>query len=383
MGRGSDDGETFVVKDIEVFASEVIPQFFKHKNFSSFVRQLNFYGFRKIKTEPLRINPLVESFESRYWRFRHEKFLRGRPDLLSEIKKASQQCSPDQQEVNDLKRHVSNLQDELRDVKSELHSLSSMVEKLKSHATIKSEDIQEAPPAKKQKVGCTPDFISSIGKKELNSISSSETSSSTRLEQVPYQDSVTYTDADLLLEDDEYYDTSKAAKSSQKNFPSPHPPGDRSTSINSFAVNSIGTMDDLLGDDLITKFLHEQSDPNLLDDVPATGEDLTNGIDKASSIAVDNEQWIKLRKALSTLPQEMQVLFVERMIALISDPETYRNQVEAMTALAAVAADCHKNPAETYENSGVSLSLATATLGSFICQFGKAQKNQQINRTFQ
>jgi hypothetical protein len=37
----SDDGLSFVVKDTEKFASQIICQFFKHKNFSSFVRQLN------------------------------------------------------------------------------------------------------------------------------------------------------------------------------------------------------------------------------------------------------------------------------------------------------------------------------------------------------
>lgn len=40
----SDDGDMFIVKDPEIFASEVIPQYFDHNKFSSFARQLNFYG---------------------------------------------------------------------------------------------------------------------------------------------------------------------------------------------------------------------------------------------------------------------------------------------------------------------------------------------------
>lgn len=46
-------GDNFVVKNVEKFASTILPQYFKHSNFSSFARQLNFYGFRKLKAEPI------------------------------------------------------------------------------------------------------------------------------------------------------------------------------------------------------------------------------------------------------------------------------------------------------------------------------------------
>ena len=46
----SDEGDSFIIKDQDAF-TDVLPHYFRHKNFRSFVRQLNFYGFHKIKNE--------------------------------------------------------------------------------------------------------------------------------------------------------------------------------------------------------------------------------------------------------------------------------------------------------------------------------------------
>ena len=66
-----------MVYDIDKFAKTVIPTVYKHNNWSSFVRQLNFYGFRKVKAEE----------RSSDCEFKHPFFVRGMPELIASIKK--------------------------------------------------------------------------------------------------------------------------------------------------------------------------------------------------------------------------------------------------------------------------------------------------------
>ncbi|KAF4614530.1 hypothetical protein D9613_002455 [Agrocybe pediades] len=87
--RWSEAGDSFFVLDHERFAHEVLGRWFKHRNFSSFVRQLNMYGFHKIPH--LQQGVLKsDSQETEFWNFAHANFHRGQPDLLCLIQRKKQ-----------------------------------------------------------------------------------------------------------------------------------------------------------------------------------------------------------------------------------------------------------------------------------------------------
>ncbi|XP_077164342.1 heat shock factor protein 3-like isoform X2 [Paroedura picta] len=80
----SRNGQNFSIRDEQRFAKELLPKYFKHNNLSSFIRQLNIYGFRKVIALE---NGMLTSVKNSAIEFQHPFFKREKFSLLANIKR--------------------------------------------------------------------------------------------------------------------------------------------------------------------------------------------------------------------------------------------------------------------------------------------------------
>jgi hypothetical protein len=80
--RWEEHGKAFRITEPERFAEEVLPLYFRHSKLTSFQRQLNLYGFRRITKG--------EDQGSYY----HAKFQRGKPNSVQDIRRLQGKAMP-------------------------------------------------------------------------------------------------------------------------------------------------------------------------------------------------------------------------------------------------------------------------------------------------
>ena len=83
------DGLSIIISDPTGLTKKVLPKFYNHHNFASFVRQLNMYNFHKIRTDP-KVN------EQKYY---HNEFYRGK--TIKEIQEIRRKIKNDDDKDKD------------------------------------------------------------------------------------------------------------------------------------------------------------------------------------------------------------------------------------------------------------------------------------------
>jgi hypothetical protein len=68
-----ENGKYFEIENVHDFTEKILPQYYNHNNYSSFVRQLNMYDFHKKKTN------------SEGHAFQHSRFIKGQQELIKTI----------------------------------------------------------------------------------------------------------------------------------------------------------------------------------------------------------------------------------------------------------------------------------------------------------
>jgi len=357
----SEDGETFVVKHPKKFEQEIIPQFFKHSKFSSFVRQLNFYAFRKIKTnDSIRIDAALEAATANYWRFFHPKFQRGKPEWLQDIKRSSstprgsgsskksavatKTTTPDAapssgatlgKENSELKSEVTTLKERIEAMNKNIDMLTTMVQnvsmaqkgKTDEDSTSKVNENNKRVKTELQMPACVPDEPSSSIEVPDVAPSMPSPASFGAADTIPPSNpleagNVRHTDMFLR-------ETSRTSDLSDEGFVD--------TLFTAFKGDE--ESDDVMGDVIdLAAGPDVDTDSMKLNDSPwlnssPLADSTSDDIDVGKNRRPSEELMNRLSDALSLLPREIQELIVDRLIQAITSPKEIRESLQVSEAL--------------------------------------------------
>lgn len=406
----SEDGDTFVVKQPETFEKVIIPQFFKHSKFSSFVRQLNFYGFRKIKfTDTIRIDTALEAQTANFWRFRHENFRQGRPDLLAEIKRSNSNANEKSktapksvkpnEDVTELKTELKTLKDRIELMTTNIGELTSLVKNvtLDNTVTAKTQIKQELDEV--DNMDLLPDSVDdsvNAGRKRKK-VEDIVTNSYQCMKEIECINEIRPSSPlDMVIED---VVSSTTLPIEMQFSPTAIFPPEPILNLPDVPPQS----DQAFVDDLFNAFDDDMD--NVLPDIILSNEESASSISVASAEipveekipqhpnAPDTALMHKLSDALTVLPKDIQEMLVNRLITTVTNSDVLKSHMDSVCAISkdtTPTKSVEKSPITTVTapqtenkkytcadaNPDIALPLAAATLTALMTQWSAAMKDK-------
>jgi HSF-type DNA-binding len=299
---------------------------------------LNFYSFRKIKyADTIKIDTKLEEETANYWRFRHENFRRGKPELLTEIKRMNGQkgtTTPISKDVTSevqpteivkSNTEVQILKEKIEEMTKNIDQLTQIVQRVslkqEEHEKVVDEKFQHLPDLKRKKgdsgegSDARPDVMTSAMSPRPEDIFQLESSNNVTIPDDMLSSMAMDLD-DLVLSSSPLPETAMT------------PVMSRETSSTS-EVTDAEFVDQLFtafnsGDD--DDDLSFPMDASLMNTDPVMMHPITNT--QEINNKPDPELMKKLGDALMLLPREIQEMIVDRLIAAITNTDGLQTSVK-------------------------------------------------------
>lgn len=406
-----EDGSSFVVKQPDTFEKVVIPQFFKHSKFSSFVRQLNFYGFRKIKySDSILIDKDLEEKTANYWRFRHENFKKGREDLLIEIKRSNAGGSSGNPNVSGGGNFSSTAKDLSRNATQEAGSHAKGYEDVSKNHVLELKGEVDLLKDKIKEMSNNIDELTSL----VKCVSLKADTASSLQQQTTHVATPTL----AMKTATKHVECDNVTVGFKRKYPQ-----ERFNVVKEDVhnVTAVGMSEPVLSHHTIQMDLDDASDadeafvnelfhaldhdddleilpePDWMSCHDDTDAVVSSATCKEKGNAPDEKMMSKLSDALAVLPKDVQEMLIDRIISTIHNADALKSYMEntrmekkelslsscRMSAAAVTAADVSftkKTPVcmvNKEQNSDVVIPLAAATLTAFMTQFSAGMKDKK------